>query len=447
MVNEFYSYKSMHTLMVDPFMFVLNSCNKFTQLKEINETPILYDFQIYPASKTYLYKSYAAYERLSSLNSDSIDILPMAVRYADIENKIYVIERPPFEINIDFYPNKKLNARLANHIPNKKMWIPWTVFVVSLGKSVDHLKALVYFNDKPLDSLDDLVIRGYTPNLFGDSRICFGNSLFTFTQRLEQGDIEYNISTVYNYLFNDYFTQWNPDISPNYYKPLHDYFCNNNFMDRVLAMKKYPKDIQNISSWNHGSPSKSWIYILFLLSTLTYEETMDFVSYFKKYELAPGHVKYLAVSDVLNRMYEDTNKTFAFQSETYDTTFAITNSYSYYLHAFKGAINPYNRYKKLDLSITVLLKDFPEDTDKSIINSEDMYAYIYSNIFDKINKAVSLMPYEISLEDIFFNSSDQFYTQFYNNLIQHFMWGSSHIIINYADYMNFTNQLLEGIHV
>jgi hypothetical protein len=76
-----------------------------------------------------------------------------------------------------------------------------------------------------------------------------------------------------------------------------------------------------------------------------------------------------------------------------------------------------------------------------------MYAYIYSNIFDKINKAVSLMPYEISLEDIFFNSSDQFYTQFYNNLIQHFMWGSSHIIINYADYMNFTNQLLEGIHV
>jgi hypothetical protein len=447
MAIDIRSYKSMHTLMVDPFMFILHCCNKVSGSKSINEIPFMYDFQVYPASKTYLYNSYASHQRLSDLNSDTVDLLPMAVRYADIENQIYIIERPPFQTNIDFYPNKRLNARLANHIPNKKIWIPWTVFVVSLGKSVNHLKAAVYFNDKPLDSLYDLVIKGYTPNLFGDSKICFGNSLFTFGQRLEQGDIEYNISTVYNYLFNDYFTQWNPDISPNYVKPLHDYFSNNHLIDRVLEMKKYPKGIQDISSWNYGSASKSWVYVLFLLSTLNYEETMDLVAYFKKHQIAPGHVKYLTASDTLEAMYLDDNKNFAFQSQQYDSSYSINNSYSYYLHAFKNAISPYSRYKKLELSINVSFVDFPEDTDKSIINSEDVYAYIYSIIFDRINHSVSALGDSFSLEEIFFHSSQQEYDQFVISLTNQFMWGSNHIKINYIDYMNFINQPLEGLHV
>lgn len=447
MAIDIRSYKSMHTLMVDPFMFVLHCCNKLPGSKSINENPVMYDFQVYHASKTYLHNSYSSHERLSNLNSNTVDLLPMAVRYADIENQVYIIERPPFQTNIDFYPNKRLNARLANHIPNKKIWIPWTVFVVSLGKSVNHLKAAVYFNDKPLDSLHDLVIKGYTPNLFGDSKICFGNSLFTFGQRLEQGDIEYNISTVYNYLFNDYFTQWNPDISPNYFKPLHEYFCNTHIMDRVLEMKKYPKGIQDISLWNYGSSSKPWVYVLFLLSTLSYEETMDFVAYFKKHQVAPGHVKYLTASDALKTMYSDDNTNFAFQSEHYDFSSSVNNCYSYYLHAFKNAISPYGRFKKLELSINVSFVDFPEDTDKSIMNSEDVYAYIYSIIFDKINQSVLAVGNSLSLEEIFFHAPQESYDRFYLDLANQFMWGSNHIKINYTDYMNFINQPLEGIHV
>jgi len=446
MENISHISKSMHTLMVDPFMFNLNCFTKTLSSNSINDNTYTYNFQLYPADKTFLYKSYSSFEYSSSLNSNNVDLLPMAVRYADIKNKIYVIERPPFQTDIDFYPNKKVNARLANHIPNKKIWIPWTVFVVSLGDSPEELNAMLFFNDKPLESFDDRVIKGYTPNLFGDARVCFGNSLFTFKQRIDQGDIKYNISNVYNYLFNDYFTQWNPDISPNYYSLFYNYFNQNKFIERVLSLKKYPKGIEDFSSWNARSASTPWIYVLFLLSTMTYEETMSLVSYFKTTVFQTHHVRYVALSEIITLRMQK-NCTFNFQDNNFDFSERdFIGHYSNYMSAFKHAIQPSHRSKKIDVPVIVAFKDFPEDTNKSIIISEDTYAYIYSFIFDKINEALNELSNTPTLEHVIFNSSDDFY-HFYSRFTNFFSYGSIHITINYNDYMNFIAQPLEGVYV
>ena len=438
--------------MVDPFYFSLHTHNfypNFEKETDNHEQSInTYSFYLYPADKSFLFSSYKKSNQIQRLNSENLSLLPMAVRYAEIDKNFYVIERPPFQIDVDYYPNKKINAKLAAHIPGKKMWIPWTVFIVSLGQNVNSLIATMYFNDKPLESFDDLLVRAYTPNIFNDGRVCFGNSLHTFTQRIERGDIEYNITNVYNYLFNDYFTQWNPDLTLNHVLFYHNYFSENGFFDRILSVKKHPKGIENYRNWNYV---RAWPYFLYCLSTMSYQETMDFVSYLKDENCE-------SFSNVVD-VYNTEKYPFRYlNADEYPSVLPVGNALTYYDY-FKSSTYPLVRETIQQLKINCSFIDFPKDALLKAFRSEETASFIYSYVFDSFNQTIeyiktnysSLYTSNITLEDIYFKSDK--YTQnqfcdlrlhFNHKLHEFFSYGSVHVAINYEDY---SRKLLENSYV
>lgn len=144
-------------------------------------------------------------------------LYPIAVRYISKENQ-FVIERPPFELEIDFRLGTA-NSQ-ASKMPTTKIWIPWTIMIVKLNSltSADFSSVKLFFNDGPLSSMDDTLLPPWLPNSYGSGAICFSNSLNDFNSVLDvdqilNGDLAY----IYNYIFNNYMMGgWNSDLSPHF---------------------------------------------------------------------------------------------------------------------------------------------------------------------------------------------------------------------------------------
>lgn len=451
--------KSAHHLMVNPYHMLLTSSHSLYKQDnptfDPNSISYNYTFSVFPGDLGHLHFSYKKANRYLQASREEIDLLPMAVRYADIENNVYLIERPPFQIDIDYYPNKRVGAKLASHIPGKKIWIPWTLFFVSMGSSPDHLVCHLYFNDKPLTSLDDQIIRAYTPNLHSDARICFGNSQHTFVQRIDKGDIEYNITNVYNYLFNDYFKQWNPDISVNFVDYFYKYFSDKGIFDKIKLMKKYPKNI-DVYNTNWGY-HRSWISFLFCLSTLSFEETLSLVSDMK------NHLKTNALSNqsfnysihtplkILKKYFNPyVNESPIYSSGSIDD---INGPYYGFYKDFKKNAPLLYRSRLFELSINSTFIDFPSNIDHKIFSQEDIYCLLYSHIIDKLNFALeqinnkysALLNSRITLDDIFYttpllqNNRTLIKQDFLSHLNSLFLYNENHITIDYNSYKNFVS--------
>ena len=57
-------------------------------------------------------------------DNNNFSYYPMAVRYADPANNYYIIERPPFEIDLDFSTSRSYRARKTpKAFIDKKIWI------------------------------------------------------------------------------------------------------------------------------------------------------------------------------------------------------------------------------------------------------------------------------------------------------------------------------------
>lgn len=180
-------------------------------------------------------------------------LLPMAVRYITKDN-IYVIERPPFQLEVDF---RLGSAHSGNaKMPPVKIWVPWTVMIFhpNLLMNGDFNQVRLYFNSGPIDSLDQPLVPCFYPNTHSDSRICFSTSLNDFNDVLDLSQIaEGNIGYIYNYVFNNYMMGgWNSDLTQNLFENFYrlnrdQIFIDNNcptiklFLDPSSSPEFYKK--------------------------------------------------------------------------------------------------------------------------------------------------------------------------------------------------------------
>ena len=410
--------KANHTLYAYPYMIDVNYTytSYYPSTRNLVDNPsgniitpaINVAVSLYSSKDTYLAKDFMQVSNTSS----SDHILPIATRYADVKAGVYVIERPPFQIPIDYYTSKQIPPKMPTYLQGKTMWIPWTVFVVSLNKNVNHLTAKMYFNDKPLSSLeDDVIVRAFTPNIFDDARICFGNSAWTFGQRVESGEIEYNVSNVYNYLFNDYFTQWNPDIHTKTINYIYEWMTKNKVFDSIHASKQKnkPKGFDDLANWQKYKTA--WPYCLYAMSQLSFEQNMQFISDYRncfpyKSETTTRYSISTTLKDVLNQTY-DPNWTETTLSQP-EVDYSIVDIHGWD-RFFKSSfdISP-----QLKVNYSVVVKDAPtmpsapqtnSETFANIFNTTKIIEVVYTHFFNNIEKALQIVKDKYGVTSNTFN--------------------------------------------
>ena len=224
----------------------------------------------------------ASFRLKDSSDSENLSLLPLAVRYVSPDNSLYVIERPPFQIDVDFSNNKSYDYRQSpKYLKDNTMWIPWTICVISKGSRNasfgGNYSFNIYFNDGPISSFEDILIPCFLPNSSNGS-ICMGADSALASNMIKDNA---PIVEVYNHLFNSYFAGWNCDIHNNL--PFHEYFKDNKIIERLIGSKKGPKNYEALRY--SRSVSKSYNQMLYLLSELDLTETLDYISYSKKQTL------------------------------------------------------------------------------------------------------------------------------------------------------------------
>jgi hypothetical protein len=261
------SYKSTHKIMTP--RYVISSY--LNHIGTLNSTTSLeYTVTLAPSESSILLSDYS-----SSTTSPDKDttLLPLAVRYADPQRGMYVVERPPFKISPDFSKTKGVDRSVPKILEDKEIWIPWTVSIIHMSSSSSTLGYSMFFNDGPLNSFDDVLTVPWIPNVFGDGRTCFGDAGYMLNQRIEAKQMNYNLSEVFNYIFNDFFSSWNADLSLCHHN-LFSVFSQLGFLERLKERKRIPKQVFEVYHW-YRNAHRAWPIILFALSTLSYQETMQ----------------------------------------------------------------------------------------------------------------------------------------------------------------------------
>ena len=212
----------------------------------------------------------------TSSNRD-YSLLPLAVRYSSPDGKTHVIERPPFQIEIDFSTSNSYRTRVTpKFLQSAKMWIPWTVSVISTDHQPSSFSSSfsfhLYFNDGPLQSFDDKLVPCYLPNSSGGS-ICMGQDSLGTSQLIQDGS---SITDIYNHTFNSYFGGWNCDLSSNMMNS--EYFFP--IIERISANKKNAAIVSNYIHRNHTA--KYFKSLLYLLSNTSLQEHIGYITYTKQ---------------------------------------------------------------------------------------------------------------------------------------------------------------------
>lgn len=205
------------------------------------------------------------------------DLLPLAVRYVSPDKNVYLIERPPFQVSIDFSASKSYNSRKPiKSIQDKTMWVPWTVTMIVLDSSQTTIQFFLYFNDGPLNTLEDVLIPSFFPNSSSGS-ICLGSDNAPAINAYRKTG---SITELYNYFFNSYFAGWNCDLMndiPNYSYLIDDL----QLVDRIKQSsgQKTAKILEKPYIYNTKD-----IYnrMFLLLSHMTLSEVISYISECKR---------------------------------------------------------------------------------------------------------------------------------------------------------------------
>ena len=203
-------------------------------------------------------------------------LLPLAVRYISPDKTLYLIERPPFESPIDFSTAKSFQRRRPPAVlKDKTMWIPWTVALIKVNSTYPFYEFYLYFNDRPLTSIQDQLVPCFLPNS-GNGHICLGNDLHPIITA-RQNDTEVPVTEIYNLFFNSYFAGWNSDI--------------HNTLPNLSFLKSKTKFIERITQTNSSRELKvlqrdniqyDYTSSLLALSYLTLEEMLQYIGSIKE---------------------------------------------------------------------------------------------------------------------------------------------------------------------
>jgi hypothetical protein len=273
---------------------------------------------------------------LKSSNVNPDNLYPIAVRYIGVNN-VYVIERPPFKVSVDFK-----NARASysqDPISPVEIWIPWTVMILPWNDIIagDPSTVRLFFNDGPIESLEDKLIPGYLPNSYSDGRICWSNSFNNLLSQLNvSGPQSVDINYLYSSILNDYMMGgWNTDLNFSYQAlqysnsyainalqekdqfPMISLFHNSSSIDPAFAQKLrsiieqkfgFTKrkslsfvDGSIIRDSNNNQASRNIFIKLFaFMSSISLSDTLAFVSEIKKAMPNKKTVQDLADNNVLH---------------------------------------------------------------------------------------------------------------------------------------------------
>lgn len=357
------------------------SLHQYASSKQLN-----YTFSIKNTESTVL-ENYTL-ENSNKMNPTyNSNVLPVAVRYMDYKNGLYAIERPPFQIPLDYSFKKDMDRKLVSFLEGRKIWIPWSISVIEYSPSSDtrdFYQQRLYFLKKSLNSMQDEVYEAILPNIYSDGRVCFGNSSYNLQQLLQRGDIARNIASVYAFMFNDYFSAWNPDLA-RYPTIAYNVLSSMKIFDRIkdAKVKKTPKYLDDARTWKY-SQSKYWSAFLFCMSFLNYEETLEF--YEKANTIIRSNFNPKTFYDVIAFNYPNLDEQEAFLRN--NTVIDIKNSL---LNNYNGLerILGFQHDSLFDIGIQVIITQIPKNVyiGQEIISNQNLVAYIYYTAFKRLSLA------------------------------------------------------------
>ena len=293
---------------------------------------------------------------------------PVAIRY--LNNTFCLIERPPFQISLDYSPTRSSVKR--RKVKPVKIWIPWTTVLIN-HESMSLSDIKIYFSSKPLQSLEDKVMQPYLPNLFGDGKICLGpGSTNRYHEIFGQ---DYSIEKLYNFFMNEYFSGgWNADIIPSsYYKIL----STNHHTDYF----KMTENKNKFKFYTSSHVSFDFANFLYHLSFLSLDETLSVLE--NATTNSDSHVVFPLSNILTSNSY---NTSFSHPSSFYSTHYSkVTidfintcyNRETYMSHSSE------DRTAYIDSCIEIFKKTISENIDHLIDN-------VYQNIVVEDNNSINL---------------------------------------------------------
>lgn len=387
------------------FSYQVNTCAKLTEdASAFSVSASLFDFSKcannYPNTQNLADPNY--------IEALTPDLLPMAVRYISYSpsSTTYLVERPPFQTQIDYSKNKSFSSRSTfKCIQGSKIWIPWTSMLITVPHKFERYSAInfvLYFNDGPLMSSEDVLINSFFPNSYSSSgQLCTGSQLSAHQVNKDNPD---SIKQIANLIYNDYFSGgWNSDIS-NFLAfnkamlPALEKISKDNKKYFTLTLSDIYQELLDSSDplYTRRHISEDYKDFLYCYSHMTLEEVINYFSILK--------------SNVLNtetNLFRSSNFTFvkdiikSFSNIKNDFTPRLTDS----LRNLSTILNPYmdSSYVK-SVNTTITLSDidiFSCDFLDIVAHSEiitDHFIYLYDNFVDPF---LILDPLRISNYRIF----------------------------------------------
>ena len=327
---------------------------------------------------SFCFKPYLSYynfnqisKNISSLNQESLtqesDLFPLAVRYVSPNKDLFVVERPPFALNnVDFSTTKSYTQRkIPKILSSQSIWIPWTVSVIRVNPSSSYTFSL-FFNDGPLQSLDDFIIPAFLPNVGTGGQVCMGQDALAGNQILSNTSSSIKL---FQHLFNSYFSGWNSDILPSI--PYLNYFFDNGRVDQVSKLKGSPKNFSEILSHYSWPTSRVYKFFFYLWSNLDVQEVINYISYIKQR------------FTIDKSQYVDGYKISSFVSSKTKHLSSTLNNMNYFTSNINEMIPVHSEYTAAP---TVLINNSPRtETSMSYISNPYIIAKLYNSFMDIID--------------------------------------------------------------
>ena len=212
---SFLSYlKNINSALPKDDRLTLNDMGSYRYMQGNPSFPTVYNLNYTSKKSSDFFEYFNSLTSYDIENKDITEIYPIAVRYTNGKN-LWVIERPPFKATVTYRQTRSSSDMLKEKIYD--IWMPWTIMVLNVDFSSSSYESLLFFNDKPLQSLEDKLVPCFFPNIYGDGRMCLNQTFIGLQQHLTKTQ-SFNISTVYNYIINDYMSGgWNLDLGSHNY--------------------------------------------------------------------------------------------------------------------------------------------------------------------------------------------------------------------------------------
>lgn len=224
----------------------------------------------------------------------AVNTLPIAVRYIT-EDNTHFVEHYPFQATVTFSDQRR--KPYITEAQQIKIWIPWTLMKINLQ---NNSYQYMYAAGQSLMSMEDNYFVGPFPNTYAEGNICWSNSLTPYDGMTFDYDINgygVDLKTFYSIAFNEYFSGgWNTDLGSMLANMLHyqysAFYRNIESLPMIHRLmcptaeyvnERLPQLTAARRRMMSGGLSslmqsrlKSTAYVLYMLSTFTLEETLQF---------------------------------------------------------------------------------------------------------------------------------------------------------------------------